>query len=188
MKKNFLRTKYKNKRLELNEEVIKTSSEEILLKLTDFILSNEFQHVHVFLSSQRHKEIATKDFIEVMWQNGVNVYTSISNMQESSLTHFRIFPETKSCINKWGIPEPIDAEQVDEKTFDVVVTPLLIFDQNGYRVGYGKGFYDRFFALCQPEVVKIGVSLFEPVEHIEDIDEFDFPLDFCITPDQFYAF
>ena len=55
-------------------------------------------------------------------------------------------------------------------------------------VGYGKGFYDRFLKQCKKDVVKIGLSLFEAEEEIEDVFENDIPLDYCITPNKIYEF
>jgi 5-formyltetrahydrofolate cyclo-ligase len=65
---------------------------------------------------------------------------------------------------------------------------MLAFDKQGYRVGYGKGFYDRYLKRCQPDVMKVGFSFFPPVDQIEDINANDVPLSYCITPHQIYAF
>lgn len=70
----------------------------------------------------------------------------------------------------------------------MVLIPLLAFDKNGYRVGYGKGFYDRFLAECRPDVVKVGLSVFEPIDEITDLNEFDIKMDFCITPNRVWQF
>ena len=70
----------------------------------------------------------------------------------------------------------------------MVLVPLLAFDSKGYRVGYGKGFYDRFLKQCRNDCVKIGLSYFEPIDAINDAGEFDVPLDFCITPQKAYVF
>ena len=90
--------------------------------------------------------------------------------------------------NNWGILEPQGGRIVSPMEFDLVLVPLLCFDQNGYRVGYGKGFYDRFFPRCKENVWKIGFSFFDPVVKIEDIDQFDVPLNHCITPSGIYEF
>jgi 5-formyltetrahydrofolate cyclo-ligase len=60
--------------------------------------------------------------------------------------------------------------------------PLLIFDKQGNRVGYGKGFYDRFLQKCSPNALKVGICLEKPIEQIEDLNEFDVKMDVCITP------
>lgn len=90
--------------------------------------------------------------------------------------------------NAYNILEPLDTEVVDPSLLDVVVVPLLAFDTRGIRVGYGKGFYDRFLKGCRPDCIKLGLSYFEPVETVEDANEFDVPLDLCITPQRIYVF
>jgi 5-formyltetrahydrofolate cyclo-ligase len=90
--------------------------------------------------------------------------------------------------NEFGIPEPLVGEIVEPATLDMVLVPLLGFDVEGHRVGYGKGFYDRFLMQCSKDCIKVGLSYFEPVERLEDTDEFDVPLDVCITPQQVYVF
>jgi 5-formyltetrahydrofolate cyclo-ligase len=64
----------------------------------------------------------------------------------------------------------------------MILLPMLTFDKNGYRVGYGKGFYDRFCALCKPGTRFIGLSLFEPVDAIDDVNEYDVWMHSCLTP------
>ena len=78
--------------------------------------------------------------------------------------------------NAWGIPEPVDAEEVEVSEIDAVLAPLLVVDKQGNRVGYGKGFYDRFFAACRPDVKRLGLSYFEPVENITDVHGLDVPI------------
>ena len=90
--------------------------------------------------------------------------------------------------NKFNILEPIGAAVIPPQDFDIIFAPLVAFDERGYRVGYGKGYYDRYLAQCRPDAIKIGFSFFEAVEYIEDIDEFDVPLNFCITPHRIYEF
>jgi 5-formyltetrahydrofolate cyclo-ligase len=70
----------------------------------------------------------------------------------------------------------------------MIIIPLLAFDEKGYRVGYGKGFYDRYLKECREDCLKIGLSYFEAVPSVDDAAEFDVPLDFCITPQRTYVF
>jgi 5-formyltetrahydrofolate cyclo-ligase len=70
----------------------------------------------------------------------------------------------------------------------MVIVPLLAFDKQGNRLGYGKGFYDRFLSDCRPDVIKAGTSYFEPEERFEELDQYDVPLDLCITPNNIWKF
>jgi 5-formyltetrahydrofolate cyclo-ligase len=68
------------------------------------------------------------------------------------------------------------------------LVPLIAFDKKGFRVGYGKGFYDRFITRCHPGVITVGLSFFEPVDAIDDLTEFDVPMKYCVTPNNLYTF
>ncbi len=90
--------------------------------------------------------------------------------------------------NAYNIPEPVHNEITDPLKIDLIIVPMLAFDVKGNRVGYGKGFYDRYLTGCRKDCLKIGLSYFDPVESIDDTNEFDVPLDICITPQRIYVF
>ena len=90
--------------------------------------------------------------------------------------------------NRWGIPEPAAGREIAPETIDLVLIPLLAFDRKGHRVGYGKGYYDRFLKRCRGDCMKLGLSFFEPVDSIYDAGEHDVPLDLCVTPHRTYVF
>lgn len=90
--------------------------------------------------------------------------------------------------NKYNILEPVNGKWISPDLFDIAFIPLVAFDKKGFRIGYGKGFYDRYLGRCRPGLLKIGFSFFDPVEQIKDIDVFDVPLDLCITPSCIYEF
>jgi 5-formyltetrahydrofolate cyclo-ligase len=90
--------------------------------------------------------------------------------------------------NEVNIPEPLDLETADPTTIDLVIVPMLTCDVKGNRVGYGKGFFDRYLKECRDDCIKVGFSYFEPIESVDDANQFDVPLDFCITPHRTYVF
>lgn len=92
------------------------------------------------------------------------------------------------AITEWGIPEPVAGVVLNPTDLDIVLIPLLAFDLAGNRVGYGKGFYDRYLLQCRPDCLKIGVNLFDPIALIEDVESYDIPLDIVICPAQLYDF
>ena len=72
-------------------------------------------------------------------------------------------------INALGIPEPKRGKSVKIKDLDIILVPLLAFDKNGHRVGYGKGYYDKLLRKCSPTAIFIGLSLFDEAAEIDDI-------------------
>lgn len=95
---------------------------------------------------------------------------------------------SKPALNAWGIPEPTQGILTDPSIIDFILVPLLAFDTQGYRVGYGKGYYDRFLKDCRNDSKKIGLSFFPPEKTISDLFEEDFRIDAVVTPDKLYTF
>jgi 5-formyltetrahydrofolate cyclo-ligase len=105
------------------------------------------------------------------------------------LTHF-LYEQNKTTFitSKLGIQEPENGEIITPENIDYVLTPLLALDKNGMRVGYGKGVYDTFFKNCSAETLKIGLHYFDITQKIEDTNDFDVPLNYCITPEKIFHF
>ena len=91
--------------------------------------------------------------------------------------------DTETDRNEWLIPEPVEGEIIAPAEIDMVLLPGLCYDRQGHRVGYGKGYYDRFLKTCRPDCVKVGLSYFEPIEEITDVHDGDVMLDFVVTPE-----
>ena len=90
--------------------------------------------------------------------------------------------------NEWGIAEPLAEKQIAHDQIDAFLVPLLGFDVLGHRVGFGKGYYDKYFENCKHPHKRIGISYFDPIPNIQDTHEFDVPLTHCITPWNSYEF
>ena len=95
---------------------------------------------------------------------------------------------TDFSYSKFGVAEPVDGSPILPGEIDMLIVPLLAFDKNGYRVGYGKGYYDKFLKACRKDAIKIGFSFFEPEHTIDDINLYDVKLDHCITTLNIYNF
>ena len=145
-------------------------------------------YYHIFLSITEKKEIDTSYLLSVLQGKDKEVVIAKSNFEDCSMTHFLLTENTRIKKNKWNIPEPLDGIEVSEKKIDVVFIPLLAYDTNGNRLGYGKGFYDTFLSHCKPETIKVGLSFFEAEKPFEEVFDKDIPLDFCVTPNKVYRF
>ena len=113
---------------------------------------------------------------------------SKSDAKQHTLRHFVWDEHTTLQTNQWGITEPNGGLEVEEKELDMILVPLLAYDLQGNRVGYGKGFYDRFLAKCNANVQKVGLSYFEPLDSIGDAESFDIKLNSCINPEKIWRF
>jgi 5-formyltetrahydrofolate cyclo-ligase len=145
-------------------------------------------YFHLFFTIEEQKEIETEFILHILAGKNKEIVVSKSNFETFEMTHFLMTENTKFQKNKYNIPEPIDGLEVPVTKIDVVFVPLLAFDKLGNRVGYGKGFYDRFLSKCKPESIKIGLSLFEAENSISDASADDVRLDYCITPTEVYRF
>lgn len=111
-----------------------------------------------------------------------------TNFEDHSMQSVQTDDDTRFRKNKYGLYEPEDGVVVNHGGLDMIFVPLLSFDKNGYRIGYGKGFYDRYLSQCRNDCIKIGFSYFEPIDKIDDTNDFDVPLNLCVTPTTVYAF
>lgn len=187
MTKSELRQKYKSLRNELSLQVIDENSLAIANQLLTLDIWGK-SFYHVFLTIAEHKEINTDYILNILAGKDKHTVISKSNFETINLENYLLTDSTVIKPNRWNIPEPVDGIEIENSKIDVVFIPLLCFDKKGHRVGYGKGFYDKFLDDCRPNIMKIGLSLFEIEENIEDVYKGDVPLNFCVTPEKIYEF
>ena len=186
MTKTELRALYSGKRKRLSKEEVNLFSQQIFSHFKDSFPLSDGQKVHVFLSISKFNEVDTQAFIKDCWTRGVAVY--VAKMIGENIIVVQYAEDTPMLQNSWGILEPASNQDAVQKDFKYVIVPLLYADHQGNRVGYGKGFYDRFLSELNPEVLKIGVGFFSPEEAIGDVTLCDVPLDYLITPAEVLSF
>ncbi|EAR03042.1 5-formyltetrahydrofolate cyclo-ligase [Maribacter sp. HTCC2170] len=185
MLKSELRLLFTERRNALQEKEITASSLLIsnqLLKLPIW----SFSFFHLFLPILEKKEIDTSYVLTILQGKDKNVV--VPKMQDNNLINYLLTDNTLLRKNRWNVPEPVEGILIAPEQIEVVFIPLLAFDKQGNRVGYGKGYYDRFLKQCKADVIKIGLSFFDAEEEISDVFEADIPLDYCVTPKKIYSF
>lgn len=185
--KKKLRLKYKTLRKQLSENEMEAMSLAISNQLLQLDIWDK-NYFHIFLPIVEHHEIDTELILHLLSGKDKEILISKSNFQTREMTHYLLTDTTKIKKNEYKIPEPVDGIEVPSKKIEVVFVPLLAFDTKGHRVGYGKGFYDKFLGECQATTIKIGLSFFEAEERIEDVHDGDMLLDYCVTPKTIYKF
>ncbi len=186
MTKSALRKIYLAKQKSLSDTEREEKSRQIAARFFEkFDLAN-VKFLHVFLSIEKNNEIETSFIFKRLWNDFPQMTTVVSRVDFETMTleNLRFNLDTKLVKNRWHISEPTTSELVEIERLDAVLIPLLCFDKKGFRVGYGKGFYDKFLSECRKDCLKIGLSFFPPIAEISDAQDFDIKLDFCITPEK----
>jgi len=183
------RKEYREKRLTL------TDAERA--KLDDLLLI-QFQTVnlpfiHTLLSYwpiEENKEPNTHLFTGYLeFRNpALKVAYPKSDFVHHTMDAVQVNADTPFELKQHNIHEPLEGTVVAPGIIDFVFVPMLICDKEGYRVGYGKGFYDKYLSECRSDCIKAGFCYFEPIHKIDGRHEFDIPLDICITPYNVYVF
>ena len=187
MTKSELRKKYKSIRKALSESQI----EDYSLKIANQLLKLDVwdkSFYHIFLTIEEQKEINTDYILNVLAGKDKNIVISKSNFEDYSMKHYLLTDNTRIKKNVYNIPEPVDGIEIQTSQLEIIFIPLLAFDNAGNRIGYGKGFYDRFLADCKPETIKIGLSFFEAESESFEVSKDDIKLDYCIVLKKIYKF
>ena len=187
MNKHELRKKYKDLRANLTT----TEIDEKSLAIANMILKLPIwdkAYYHLFLSIKEQNEINTDYILQILAGKDKEIVVSKSDFATLEMTHYLLTESTNFRKNEYNISEPSNGVEVAVNKIEVVFIPLLAFDLKGNRVGYGKGFYDKFLAKCNPEIKKVGLSFFEAEDEINGTYEKDILLDYCVTPNKIYSF
>ena len=186
MKKSALRKQANLLRAQLDAEAIQSLSNQLLTQFYRLNF-NGVKVLHIFLPIQEKNEPDT--FLLIEWLRAhhpdIKIIVPKSDFSTFLMTHHVLGDHKELQKNAFNILEPQQGEE-HKGDIDMVILPLLAFDSRGYRAGYGKGFYDRF--LQGMDTLKVGLSLFDVSENIEDVNEHDLKLDLCITPGKLYDF
>lgn len=180
MDKSALRKIYKKKRKELTSDEREEASIKIALNLAEKWNFKQ-STISCFLPIQRLNEVNTATLIQKLGVEN-NLCAPVADFSSTTMIHRLIDDATLLKHNDWSIPEPVNGVMVSPEALDVVIVPLLISDQKGYRVGYGKGFYDRFLSQCKKTCLFVGINYFEPISEITGTHKNDIALHFTVTP------
>ncbi|MDO1447879.1 5-formyltetrahydrofolate cyclo-ligase [Rhodocytophaga aerolata] len=190
MNKADLRKLFLEKRKSYTAEEIQWKSLQIATHFFARFMLADVRYLHIFLPIVRQQELDTWPIIQRITKNYPSVQLVIpkTDIPNLSMGSYVYEPGIALQTNKWGMSEPENGQVVDASQLDMILLPLLAFDEQGYRVGYGKGFYDRYLQRCKPAVIKVGLSIEAPVPQIADIDQYDYKMDYCVTPEKVWEF
>jgi 5-formyltetrahydrofolate cyclo-ligase len=174
--KHHLRKFWKSKRKEITPADLHSWNAAIVAHITHHLQNLEKSRVHLFLPIRSNQEVDLQSLLTL----DHSFYSSISEHDSPRMTTVSINQNTSLQVDKWGIPTPINASGYTGE-LDLIFVPLLAVDQKGHRLGYGKGYYDRFLAE-HPKAQKVGVHWFPPIPELPT-DQYDIALNAYIYPE-----
>ncbi len=177
--KSSLRKVLLEKRDTTSEDLMKIASKQIhrnLKKIAEFRLANSIG-IYYPLGS----EVPTQDIMQEALSNGKEILLPKVIGEELEFRKIKDFSDLEK--GNFDIMEPKDGCPTSDK-FDVILVPTVGISRDGYRLGYGYGYYDRF--LAKNKVVTISVTYAKQVVKSVPRTDDDVRIDWIVTEDEFF--
>ncbi len=190
MTKAEIRKTYLSKRTTLAESEFSRLNEQICDVFFSSIDLRRVNILHTFVPIEKTREPDTWCIIRRTMKEFPQVQIAVPriNNETGMMDNFFFEDESQLEKNTWGIPEPKRGIPVPVSKIDLVLVPLLAVANDGHRVGYGRGFYDKFLATLEPGARKIGLSLFPLIDVIDNVSTTDERLTDVVTPEGMISF
>ncbi|MDO5716958.1 MAG: 5-formyltetrahydrofolate cyclo-ligase [Tissierellia bacterium] len=188
MKKKELRKKILHMRDHMDHDARYQNDEKILLQLLNMKEYRDAQTLMIFVSYK--SEVDTHCLITESLRRGKRILIPIVNNYDNTLLLSQIQNMGELEKGSYGIlePKPEYVRIREPKCVDFCLVPGAVFDKNGYRIGYGGGYYDKLLPLFRPDTLKIGVAYdFQKVDTVPT-EPHDQKLDALITEKEVYWF
>ena len=175
--KNTIRTLKKQKRNKMtpNEVAFKSKTACRIFLNSQIYRTSKVLMMYMPLGNEVH----TQEIIDKAFEDGKVVVVPVTDVDNTDIIPCSISRNTAFVSGAYSINEPDDKCRIDENEIDVVLVPGIAFDRNGSRIGFGKGYYDKF--LNKTNAVKVGYCYdFQLMENIPT-DEHDVVMDYVVT-------
>ncbi len=186
--KKTLRKQYTKIRDNIPLDVKRVKSRIVFEKLKELSEYKSADNILVFVSTK--SEIDTTEYIEqILFQKEKNIYVPKVDVSTKTMDFYKIESFDDLAESYMGILEPVSGEKYvpNSKHKDLCLIPGLCFDESGYRLGYGGGFYDKY--LCDCDITKVMIAFSEQKSTVPlNIDELDVKMNYCITDERIYCF
>lgn len=185
MNKEILRKQFLAKRSKLPNKDAEEKSNIITNKLLDLQIYKNSSFIMSYIAFR--KEVRTKKFIKHSISNGkrVGVPITVHKTKELIVSELKDF-DNELVIGYYNIltPKSQYIRRVSPSIVDLVIVPGAVFDKDGYRIGYGGGYYDRFLKKLNKDAVTIGFAYdFQLVDSLPR-SKYDIPVDYILTEKQ----
>lgn len=183
MNKNLIRKKVlaerskiaKDERLSMGNKIIKS------FKSTDLYKNSEMIMIYISFGTEIHNH----DFIKDALAEGKKIVVPVTFHNPRMMKPSQIFSFDELEPGYYNILSPKEEyiRYVDKSQIDLIIVPGAVFDKEGYRIGYGGGYYDRFLADLRAPKVSFAFEM-QLTDEVPK-EDFDIPVEYIITEDRF---
>ncbi len=181
--KQLLRSQFLQERKKLEKVTVKYLSSQIYDNFKEVFYKYKPQSVFTYV--HHRNEVRTIEIIDFLLDLGITVFVPKINRCSKTISPIEIENINALQPGAYGILEPINIEKGTKtnntQQIDIILTPGIVFDKNGGRIGYGGGYYDRFFKNVSDKSIKIGVAYSFQLKDIIPQEIHDIRLDIIIT-------
>ncbi len=183
METSSIRLDIKNKRNSISATEVSEKSN-LVQKNLKALLNRIHRRADSFLCYYpANNEVDLLDFYQELLKEGYNLF--FPKTQKKTMEFLKISSLDDFELGNFNIMEPVSKEKYQDVDNTICFTPLVAFDENRNRIGYGGGFYDRFFVNRQ-SIIKIGIAYdFQKIDKIVPT-AWDIPLDYVVTNEKIY--
>ncbi|MBQ3225505.1 MAG: 5-formyltetrahydrofolate cyclo-ligase [Clostridia bacterium] len=178
MTKQEMRKEFLARRAKLTAEERVAASREIAKRVLSLSAVIRAKTVMCYVSFR--EEVETKELIEALLSLGKTVCVPLCNAKTLKMTAHRIEDFSELCAGAYGILEPKGCPEVAKDSIDCILVPGAAFGRNFHRIGYGKGYYDRFLSSAKTAVT-VGLCYEETLAEVVPYEATDVPLSFIVT-------
>ncbi len=177
-RKDAIRSELLKMRENLDPNMAEQLSQAIFSNIKNLEPFQRAKVIHTYVSSKKN-EVDTRQLISDALKSGKRIVVPITNVDHQSLDHSEILTLDELKPGTFGILEPTMRRSIDLSLVEIVLVPVVGVDRRGNRIGFGKGYYDRFLKLIRKP--KLGLAYtFQVVEEVPP-DQDGERVDFVVT-------
>lgn len=181
-RKQELRAELLERRAALTPEEVAEKSAAVTARVLELPHFEKAQTVMAYADFRN--EVQTGGIINAALRAGKRVGLPVADRERKSMTVVRIehYPDDLES-GAYGIPEPRPGlPGIETGEIDLILVPGVGFDLDGYRIGFGGGYYDRFFRTIRRRTVKVGLAFDFQVRRTVHPDSHDRGVNYIVTP------
>lgn len=183
MEKKDIRKKILGIREDLTEREAEEMSREICRKLFKMDCLQQAEWIYGYMPVR--KEVDIRPFLEFLLQKGRNL--ALPRVCGDTMEFYRITSFADLEEGSFHVPEPKE-NCPKVKSDGIILVPGVVFDKKGGRIGYGKGYYDKYFSGHGQKLEKFGIGY--TIQIIDTIPTtlLDVPLDGMVCEKEVFTF